>query len=176
MSIATLPEGDWIRGITIRQPWATCILTGKSPENRPVHWPWRGWVLIHAGKKKPEPAVLRDPLVATAIRGRELHLGAVVGVARLTDCHPDQGPDAGKSGYQNLRNDLRLRSSVTTRGVHDHGHSCEADEGSDDVEAIGAVSVGDHAPGDRPGNHPKAVSDRAVWWCTPGAAASEPVC
>jgi hypothetical protein len=84
--------------------------------------------------------------------------------------------DAGKSGYQNLRNDLWLRPSVTTRGVHGHGHSCEADEGSDDVEAIGAVSVGDHAPCDRPGTRPKAVSDRAVWWCTPGAPASEPVC
>ncbi|MCX4581048.1 hypothetical protein OHB41_49750 [Streptomyces sp. NBC_01571] len=85
--------GDWIRGITIRQPWATCILAGKTVENRTVHWPWRGWVLIHVGKAKPEPAVLRDPLVATAIRGRELHLGAVIGVARLVDCHLDQGPE-----------------------------------------------------------------------------------
>ncbi|MFF4138071.1 hypothetical protein ACFY1B_42855 [Streptomyces mirabilis] len=93
MSIATLPEGDWIRGITIRQPFATCILAGKSPENRPVHWPWQGWIFIHAGKKKPEPALLRDPLVATAIRGHELHLGAVIGVARLIDCHLDLGPE-----------------------------------------------------------------------------------
>ncbi|MEK8141717.1 hypothetical protein NKH18_01090 [Streptomyces sp. M10(2022)] len=62
-------------------------------ENRPRHWPWRGWVLLHAGKAQPEPAVLRDPLVATAIRGRELHRGAVIGVARLTDCHLDQGPE-----------------------------------------------------------------------------------
>jgi hypothetical protein len=92
MSIATLPEGDWIRGITIRQPWATCILAGKNPENRPVNWPWRGWIMIHAGLKLERPA-LRDPLVATAIRGRELPLGAVIGVARLTDCHPDQGPE-----------------------------------------------------------------------------------
>jgi hypothetical protein len=92
MSIATLPEGDWIRGITIRQPWATCILAGKNPENRPVNWPWRGWIMIHAGQKLERPA-LRDPLVATAIRGRELPLGAVIGVARLTDCHPDQGPE-----------------------------------------------------------------------------------
>ncbi|MGW1194052.1 hypothetical protein [Streptomyces sp. NPDC002559] len=38
------------------------------------------------------PALLHDPLVATAIRGRELHRGAVIGVARLTDCHSDQGP------------------------------------------------------------------------------------
>ncbi len=37
--------------------------------------------------------MLRDPLVATAIRGRGLHLGAVIGVARLTDCHLDQGPE-----------------------------------------------------------------------------------
>jgi hypothetical protein len=31
-------------------------------------------------------------------------------------------------------------------------------------------------PDHRTGTHPKAVSDRAVWWCTPGAQASEPVC
>lgn len=92
MSTAILPEGDWIRGITIRQPWATCILAGKTTENRPRPWPWRGWVLLHAGQKLDRPA-MRDPLVATAIHGRELPLGAVVGVARLTDCHPDQGPE-----------------------------------------------------------------------------------
>ncbi|MFI6359528.1 hypothetical protein ACIBJF_44715 [Streptomyces sp. NPDC050743] len=88
----TLPERDWIRGITIRQPWATCILAGKNPENRPKPWSWRGWLLIHAGQRLERPA-LRDPLVATAIRGRELHLGAVIGVARLIDCHLDQGPE-----------------------------------------------------------------------------------
>ncbi|MGW3496663.1 hypothetical protein [Streptomyces sp. NPDC001020] len=33
-----LEVGDWIRGITIRQPWATCILAGKRTENRAVHW------------------------------------------------------------------------------------------------------------------------------------------
>ncbi|MFJ3883057.1 hypothetical protein ACIPW5_37125 [Streptomyces sp. NPDC090077] len=94
MSTPTLPPaGDWIRGITIRQPWATCILAGKNTENRSAHWPWRGWVLVHAGKAKPDPALLRDPLVATAIRGRALHRGAVIGVARLTDCHLDQGPE-----------------------------------------------------------------------------------
>ena len=90
--MSDLTGGDWIRGITIRQPWATCILAGKTPENRSANWPWRGWILLHAGKQMDRPA-LRDPLVATAIRGRELHLGAVIGVARLTDCHPDQGPE-----------------------------------------------------------------------------------
>ncbi|MFI5808381.1 hypothetical protein [Streptomyces sp. NPDC051561] len=89
MSAADLPGGDWIRGITIRQPWATCILAGKSVENRPKPWSWRGWVLLHASKAKPEPAVLRNPLVARTIHGRALHRGAAVGVARLTDCHQD---------------------------------------------------------------------------------------
>jgi hypothetical protein len=31
MSVVTLPEGDWIRGITIRQPWATCIPRPDQP-------------------------------------------------------------------------------------------------------------------------------------------------
>ncbi|WP_372412036.1 hypothetical protein [Streptomyces luteireticuli] len=90
MTAAELEGGDWIRGITIRQPWATCVLAGKNPENRPKPWTWRSWVLLHAGQTL-ERTVLHDPLVATAIRGRELHRGAVIGVARLTDCHQDEG-------------------------------------------------------------------------------------
>ncbi|MFE3430450.1 diguanylate cyclase domain-containing protein [Streptomyces sp. NPDC059171] len=36
MTALPLPEGDWIRGISIRQPWTTAILTGaKTIENRP---------------------------------------------------------------------------------------------------------------------------------------------
>ncbi|WP_031011747.1 hypothetical protein [Streptomyces sp. NRRL F-5727] len=102
-----------MRAITIRQPWATRILAGKTPENRPAHWPWRGWVLIHAGKAKPDPALLRDPLVATAIRGRELHRGAVIGVARLTACHLAQGPEhctrpwAHRDAYHLVLDDVR---------------------------------------------------------------------
>ncbi|MFF3459597.1 hypothetical protein ACFYXH_35915 [Streptomyces sp. NPDC002730] len=86
MSAAELEGGDWIRGITVRQPWAACVLAGKTVENRPRPWSWRGWVLLHAGGKL-ERTVLRDSLVARTIRGRELHRGAVIGVARLTDCH-----------------------------------------------------------------------------------------
>lgn len=48
-------RGDWIRGLTIRQRYATCILAGKNPGNRPRPWPWRGWVLIHAGQKLERP-------------------------------------------------------------------------------------------------------------------------
>lgn len=84
-----VPEGDWIRGITIKQPWTTAILTGeKTIENRPQHWSWRGWVLLHAGKSIDRPA-LREPLVARTIRGQQLAVGAVIGVARLAGCHQD---------------------------------------------------------------------------------------
>ncbi|MEV5242617.1 hypothetical protein AB0K89_26450 [Streptomyces cinnamoneus] len=88
MSVATLPEGDWIRGISIRQPYAACILAGdKTIENRSRPWSWRGW-LLHASQQIDRPA-LRLPLIARTIRSRELPTGAVIGVARLTGCHQD---------------------------------------------------------------------------------------
>ncbi|EHM31493.1 MULTISPECIES: hypothetical protein [Streptomyces] len=89
MSTAPLPPaGDWIRGISIKQPWTTAILTGaKTIENRPR--PWRpGWLLLHASIQIDRRA-LRLPMVARTIRGRELPTGAVIGVARLTGCHQD---------------------------------------------------------------------------------------
>jgi hypothetical protein len=97
MSLVTVPEGDWIRGITIKQPWAACILAGKDVENRPKPWSWRSWVLLHAGKSIDRPA-LHLPLIDRTIRGRELACGAVVGIARLTDCHqdPDGSPPCTK--------------------------------------------------------------------------------
>jgi hypothetical protein len=70
MSIVTLPEGDWIRGISIRQPYATCILAGaKTIENRPGRW-LTGWVL-HTSKTIDQPA-LRNPLI-----GRPERMGEV---------------------------------------------------------------------------------------------------
>ncbi|MEU1600453.1 hypothetical protein ABZ468_48830 [Streptomyces sp. NPDC005708] len=83
-----LPDGDWIRGMTIQQPNAACILAGaKTIENRPKRWR-TGWVLLHTSKTVDQHA-LRIPLVARTILGRQLVTGAVVGVARITDCHQD---------------------------------------------------------------------------------------
>ncbi|MGW2707314.1 hypothetical protein [Streptomyces sp. NPDC001340] len=87
MSLATLPEG-WIRGISIKQPYAACILAGaKTVENRPTRWR-PGWVLLHASKTIDQRA-LRILLIGRTIRGRELTRGAVVGIARITGCHQD---------------------------------------------------------------------------------------
>ncbi|MEU6460276.1 hypothetical protein [Streptomyces sp. NPDC047065] len=88
MRTAPLPKGDWIRGISIKQPWTAAVLAGaKTVENRPRLWK-PGWVLLHASKSIDQPA-LRLPLVARAVRGRQLATGAVVGIARITDCHQD---------------------------------------------------------------------------------------
>ncbi|MDX3488243.1 hypothetical protein [Streptomyces sp. ID05-18] len=89
MSTAPSPlAGVWIRGISIKQPWTTAILTGaKTIENRPR--PWRpGWLLLHASVQIDRRA-LRLPMVARMIRGWDLPTGAVIGVARLTGCHQD---------------------------------------------------------------------------------------
>lgn len=80
-----------VRCITVRDPWATCIAHGgKTIENRPRHWSWRGLLLIHTSKTL-DTAALHDPQVAAAVRDRQLHPGAVVAVANLVDCHPDDG-------------------------------------------------------------------------------------
>ncbi|MGW1364543.1 hypothetical protein ACWCQP_44960 [Streptomyces chartreusis] len=79
---------DFIRGITIRQPWTACIVHGdKRVENRPRPWA-PGWRLLHAGAELDRSA-LRHPLVARTIRGHQLHTGAVIGIARITSCHVD---------------------------------------------------------------------------------------
>ncbi|MFF4963189.1 ASCH domain-containing protein [Streptomyces sp. NPDC001222] len=88
MSRAPLPEGDWICGISIRRPYAACILAGaKTVENRPTRWR-PGWVLLHTSTTIAQ-RTLRIPLIGRTIRGREPTRGAVVGIARITDCHKD---------------------------------------------------------------------------------------
>lgn len=93
---ATLHAPDFIRGITIKQPWTTCIVTGdKRVENRPRAWA-PGWRLLHAGAEKTmDRAALHDPLVTRTIRGRELHFSAVLGVARITGSHGSYTDDRG---------------------------------------------------------------------------------
>lgn len=56
-------------------------------ENRPTRWR-TGWVLLHTSQTT-DRAALRVPLFARTIRDRQLVTGAVVGVARITDCRQD---------------------------------------------------------------------------------------
>ncbi|MEV7160279.1 hypothetical protein AB0N77_37675 [Streptomyces misionensis] len=90
MKTPTLYAPDSIRGITIKQPWAACILHGdKRVENRPRAWA-PGWRLLHAGAEM-DRAALRDPLVARTVRGLELPTRAVLGLVRITGSHTDTG-------------------------------------------------------------------------------------
>ncbi|MGW6016325.1 hypothetical protein [Streptomyces sp. NPDC055210] len=84
---------DQLRGITVKQPWAACIVDGdKRIENRPRPWP-AGWYLLHAGAAL-DRAALREPLVARTVRSHRLHTGAVLAAVRITGCHtdPDDAP------------------------------------------------------------------------------------
>ncbi len=71
-----------MRAITLWQPWAQLVVLGlKKVETR--HWPTkvRGLIAIHAALRRPD---MRFPATDTA----PLPLGAVVGLAELTDCVP----------------------------------------------------------------------------------------
>ncbi|MCX4231744.1 hypothetical protein [Streptomyces ortus] len=92
---APLHAPDWLRGITVKEPWGTCIARGrKRVENRPKPWA-PGWRLLHCGAEKTmDRAALRDPLVARTIRGHQLQFSAVLGVIRITGSH-DSRTEAG---------------------------------------------------------------------------------
>lgn len=85
------------KAISIMQPWADLICFGvKDIENRDWRTNFRGWVLIHAGKKMDQDA-LADlhkgicpadglPLIPTKGVRAPLNRGGIVGVAEIVDC------------------------------------------------------------------------------------------
>lgn len=84
------------RALTLSQPWATLVATGaKQFETR--SWPtnYRGWIAIHAAKNVPKEARglwhqnprIRIALEEAGYEGqKELPLGCLLCVVRLTDC------------------------------------------------------------------------------------------
>lgn len=71
-----------IRALSIRQPWCHRILyEGKDIENR--DWPtrFRGLVLIHAS--------LKIDCDREEVRAKDMPLGGIVGIMRITDCVTD---------------------------------------------------------------------------------------
>ncbi|MFJ8779756.1 ASCH domain-containing protein [Streptomyces sp. NPDC102476] len=79
-----------VRALTLWQPWASAIAYGtKRIENRRWATDYRGWLLIHAG-------VTIDPAAKYAVMARPFlnrpqPVSAVLGWARLDDCHADDG-------------------------------------------------------------------------------------
>ena len=77
-----------MKALTLIQPWATLIVAGhKSIETRSWRTPYRGPLLIHAGKKVDR--YFADWLIAKgdpAARDlEELPTGAILGIANIVD-------------------------------------------------------------------------------------------
>ena len=75
-----------IRILTVRQPWATALLTGgKDVENR--SWPtrYRGWILIHSGQTIDRDVPERYASMLGDQQPESLPRGYVLGGIYLTD-------------------------------------------------------------------------------------------
>ncbi|MFG1226076.1 ASCH domain-containing protein [Xanthobacter wiegelii] len=85
-----------MKALSIRQPWAWCILHGKPVENRKWWTSYRGPLAIHAAKgmTRDEYEECRDfaaRLGLTVPPMADLPRGGIVGRAKLVDCvsrHP----------------------------------------------------------------------------------------
>lgn len=76
-----------IKALSIRQPWASLIACGaKDIENRPRRLGYRGPLLIHAGVREPDGAVLAYVRQRYRIEGPREPRGGIVGIATLIDC------------------------------------------------------------------------------------------
>ena len=74
-----------MKAITIKQPWATLIMSGvKRFEFRSWKTNFRGDVLIHAGKGLDKEAVVR----LKKYLPDELPMGKILGKVTITDCIP----------------------------------------------------------------------------------------
>jgi hypothetical protein len=82
-------DGICMKTITIRQPWAWLIVTGKKGiENRSWRTHYRGKLLIHAAARFDDCSLEE---VETKYRVKlpprdEMRLGGVVGICELVDC------------------------------------------------------------------------------------------
>jgi hypothetical protein len=71
-----------MKALTIRQPWAELIVSSRRRfEVRNWKPDYKGWLLVHAGKKLDEEAARRFNIAAG-----DLTFGAIIGKVRIDDC------------------------------------------------------------------------------------------
>ena len=79
-----------MKALSIQQPWAYCITNGtKRVENRQWYARYRGWTLIHAGKRYQngiEIDIHTDSPEVDIVGMRAAPRGALVGVCKIIDC------------------------------------------------------------------------------------------
>jgi len=81
-----------MKALSIRQPWAWLIVTGKKDiENRTWFTKDRGSFLIHASKKFDSMGYnwVVSEMGLKMPPPRELNFGGIVGMAEITDCVTD---------------------------------------------------------------------------------------
>lgn len=88
--------GHQLRGLTVAQPWATCITEfGKTVENRTWTTKYRGPVAIHAARRyDPHGAPNAEALAGQRfhpMRGPAGIRGAIIALAELIDVHRCNG-------------------------------------------------------------------------------------
>lgn len=93
-----IPASYGTPAISIIQPWAWLIANGHKPvENRTWRTSYRGPILIHAGKARPDQngydlySILDITAGPKLPPPNELERGGIVGIAHLVDCvasHP----------------------------------------------------------------------------------------
>jgi len=88
--------------LSIRQPWASLIISGvKDVENRT--WPtnYRGVILVHASQRADEISTDDFERRFGVRMPSELRLGGIVGTTEIVDCirpHPSKWYDAERHG------------------------------------------------------------------------------
>lgn len=80
-----------MKALTIRQPWAWCILAGKPVENRKWYTPYRGPILLHAAKgmtrdEYEECAEFAARLGLDLPPAAKLPRGGIIGQASIVAC------------------------------------------------------------------------------------------
>jgi len=114
------------RGLTLWQPWGWCIThlppdIAKRIENRGWEpWPWVKFIAIHAGAtydKKSAETISQELGIQVPTRN-QIHMKAIVGVARLTGCVTDSDDRwfVGKYGWQ-LADVLTLEKPIPFKGA-----------------------------------------------------------
>ncbi len=99
-----------MKALSVRQPWASAIIRlGKDVENRLWRTPYRGPLLIHAGKarnnRREENSALQSVAEYAGVDVdwtkffRELRFGGIIGRARLADCVHIESKRARDKGY-----------------------------------------------------------------------------
>lgn len=103
------------RALTIRQPWASLIVTGqKDVENRSWATKYRGILLVHASAKIDDEALSQHG----HLFDDDLPTGAIIGSVRVVDCVRDsESPWAIDGQWHWLLADARPCRPRTAKGA-----------------------------------------------------------